>query len=376
VGLIGTHWSKGWIIEDNDIRYSVCSGISLGKYGDCHDNTSADSAEGYVDTINRALERGWSKENIGGHLIQNNHISHCEQTGIVGSMGAVFSTVSNNTICDIHVRALFGGAEMAAIKFHGAIDTVICGNHIYRATRGIWLDWMTQGTRVTRNLLHDNRPDEDLFVEVNQGPFLIDNNIMLSPQGVLVNSHGGAYAHNLIGGRVHVMHHEKRLTPYHKGHTTEVAGLNGNPSGDDRYYNNILTGGGLAAYDEATLPVYMSGNIFLNGSKASKHEPRPTEDDEPDPDLKLLEKPDGVVLEITVDRAWATERRKVVTSELLGNATTPALGYEQADGTPYRIVRDYLGNERNPGNPCPGPFELSAGGRHSLKVWPISLSKA
>ena len=35
--------------------------------------------------------------------------------------------------------------------------------------------------------------------------------------------------------------------------------------------------------------------------------------------------------------------------------------YEQADGTPYRIVRDYLGNERNAENPFPGPFELPAG---------------
>jgi len=34
IGLIGTHWSKGWIIENNDIRYSVCTGITLGKHGD------------------------------------------------------------------------------------------------------------------------------------------------------------------------------------------------------------------------------------------------------------------------------------------------------------------------------------------------------
>ena len=34
IGLIGVHWSKGWIIENNDIAYSTCSGITLGKYGD------------------------------------------------------------------------------------------------------------------------------------------------------------------------------------------------------------------------------------------------------------------------------------------------------------------------------------------------------
>ena len=31
-GMIGPHWSKGWIIEDCDISNSKCSGISLGKY--------------------------------------------------------------------------------------------------------------------------------------------------------------------------------------------------------------------------------------------------------------------------------------------------------------------------------------------------------
>jgi alpha-L-arabinofuranosidase len=102
VGLIGSHWSKGWIIENNTIRYSACTGVTLGKHGDTFDNTSADSAEGYVETINRGLAAGWSKENIGGHVVRNNHISHCEQAGIVGSLGAVFSTISGNDIHHIH----------------------------------------------------------------------------------------------------------------------------------------------------------------------------------------------------------------------------------------------------------------------------------
>ena len=57
IGLIGTHWSKGWIIENNVISHSICSGIALGKYGDQWDNTSANSAEGYVKTIERGLGR-------------------------------------------------------------------------------------------------------------------------------------------------------------------------------------------------------------------------------------------------------------------------------------------------------------------------------
>ncbi|HAF27141.1 MAG TPA: hypothetical protein DCG85_07500, partial [Lachnospiraceae bacterium] len=33
-GLIGPHWSKGWIIEDCEVSNSRCCGISLGKYRD------------------------------------------------------------------------------------------------------------------------------------------------------------------------------------------------------------------------------------------------------------------------------------------------------------------------------------------------------
>jgi len=84
IGLIGTHWSKGWIIENNEISHSVCSGIALGKHGDQYDNTSANSAEGYVKTIERAHANAiaWTRENIGHHLVRNNTISHCEQAGV------------------------------------------------------------------------------------------------------------------------------------------------------------------------------------------------------------------------------------------------------------------------------------------------------
>ncbi|MCX5758052.1 MAG: DUF1565 domain-containing protein, partial [Candidatus Hydrogenedentes bacterium] len=58
IGLIGTHWSKGWIVENNVVSHSVCCGIALGKHGDEFDNTSADTAEGYVKTIERAIHPG------------------------------------------------------------------------------------------------------------------------------------------------------------------------------------------------------------------------------------------------------------------------------------------------------------------------------
>ena len=374
IGLIGTRWSKGWIIENNVISHSRCTGITLGKYGDRWDNTSQNSAEGYVKTIERALENGWSKDNIGHHVVRNNHVAHCEQAGIVGSMGAVFSTVTGNEIHDIHVRRLFGGAEIAGIKFHGAIDTVISGNHIYRTYRGIWLDWMTQGTRVTGNLLHDNGPREDLFVEVNHGPFLVDNNLFLSAIALLDASQGGAYVHNLFAGSIATRAERTRLTPFHKAHSTQVAALRKISVNDERFYNNIFVGhNGLARYDEARLPVTMDGNVLLGGAQPCKHEPNPVVDSKFTPGVKLVDKPEGVYLQIALDKTWAKKRKRpLVTTELLGRAATPNLPYKQPDGSPYRLDTDYSGNKRDNANPFPGPFARPGGGKDTLKVWPKS----
>jgi alpha-N-arabinofuranosidase len=372
IGLIGTHWSKGWVIENNVVSHSVCSGIALGKHGDKWDNTSADTAEGYVKTIERAQAFAipWTRDTIGHHIVRNNTISHCEQTGIVGSMGAAFSTVTGNTIHDIHVRQLFTGAEMAGIKFHGALDVELSHNHIYRTCLGLWLDWMAQGTRVTRNLFHDNS-GRDLFVEVNHGPFLVDNNIFLSQSALLTVSQGGAYVHNLVAGGMDLNPFDGRLTPFHKAHSTELGGLHDNPCGDDRYYNNLYVArGNLSKYDKATLPVWMNGNVFLKGTKPSTQETAPLLKPDFDPALKLVEKTDGCYLELKFDPAWSTEAtRKLVTTEVLGKAHISGCAYENPDGSPLKIDTDYFGKPRNTANPTVGPFENPGTGSLSIKVW-------
>ncbi len=388
IGLIGTHWSRGWIIENNTIRYSVCSGITLGKYGDEFDNTSSNSARGYVETIERALEHGWSHENIGHHLVRNNHISHCEQAGIVGSMGAAFSTITANEIHDIHMRRLFSGMEMGGIKIHGAIDTLISHNHIYRTWRGIWLDWMAQGARVSCNLLHDNEATQDLFVEVNHGPFLIDNNFFLSGNGLNDISQGGAYAHNLFAGRI-IAWPNTRITPYHKAHSTEIAGMESITGGDMRFYNNVFFSQersvpwperipeelntrlylGLATYNHVSLPVFMSGNVFLGGAEPSMHEEAPLVQAVSNPGIKLEERSDGWYINMQFDKKWAGHETALVRSEMLGRAIIPDLPFEDPDGLPYQLDKDYSGNDRKTINPYPGPLIEQDGEQH-IKVWP------
>jgi alpha-L-arabinofuranosidase len=391
VGLIGTHWSKGWIIENNVISHSVCSGVALGKHGDKYDNTSADTAEGYVKTIERAHAHSiaWTRENIGHHCVRNNTITHCEQTGVVGSLGAAFSTVTGNTIHDIHVRRLFSGAEMAGIKFHAAIDSVIAHNHIYRTCLGLWLDWMAQGTRVSGNLFHDNASN-DLFVEVDHGPFLVDNNLFLSAGNLLDMSEGGTYVHNLFASKITNRPEPSRETPFHPAHSTTVAGLVTIKGGDDRYYNNLFVGNGetltsarkgnlkelrwissygLWGYDGRELPLYTSGNTYYRGAEPYVRETSATVLTETDPKLKLVQKGDQFILQISPGPGLKQANTALVTTKTLGLAKTPGLSYENADGTPLKVDKDYFGKPRSKMKPSAGPFENPGEGDLKLKVW-------
>ncbi len=396
MGLIGTNWSKGWIIENNIIQYSKCVGIALGKHGDAFDNKETESAEGYVGTINRALKFGWNKATIGGHLVRNNTIAYCEQTGIVGSMGCAFSIVEGNMIHDIHVRRLFSGAEMAGIKFHGAVDVQIRKNRIYRTNMGIWLDWMAQGAQVKNNLMYEN--GLDIFLEVNHGPMLVSNNVMLSKTSLLMNSSGAAFVHNIFAGKMNVISYDSRLTPYHKPHSTFVEALHDNPGGDIQFVNNLFINGADAGeYKKNILPVLFDGNVYTKGalravsgnkqrsfgeiSKEAREKIKNVADNEAveknfiadenfDTDAKLVNEGDKMYIEITLNKSWVTQqKRTLVTTGSLSKVIVPGLPFENMDGSQLKIDTDYFGNKRNTSNPSPGAFEIKQSGKQKIKVW-------
>lgn len=389
VGLVGTHWSRGWVIEKNTISHATCACVSLGKHGDAFDNTSADTAEGYVETIRRAHAHAipWTREAIGHHVVRDNTISHCEQAGIVGSLGPAFSVITGNTIHDVHVRALFSGAEMAGIKLHGAIDVEIAGNHVYRTVRGLWMDWMAQGTRITRNLLHDNAA-EDLFVEVDHGPFLVDDNLLLSKTSLLDVSEGGAYVHNLFAGRIVTVEEPFRLTPWHPAHSTSVAGLVATRGGDDRFLDNVFVGRGdvpmdgpreddrnrraaaygLAAYDLRPLPLRTGGNVYLAGARPYGRETNAVVRPDLDPRVALVEEKGAFFLRMTAGAELKQAATARVTTALLGRAFVSQVPYENADGSPLVVDRDFFGKPRDAVRPTPGPFEAPGEGALELRL--------
>ncbi len=392
-GLVGTNWSRGWIIEDNTIKHSMCVGISLGKYGDKYDNMIEEhkllklppTKSYYIESVDRARLNGWQKGIVGEHIVRNNEISYCEQAGIVGSMGASFSQITDNHIHHINIQKRFFGAEMAGIKFHAPIDMLIKGNRIHDTCLALWLDWMTQGTRVSSNLFYRN--GMDFYSEVNHGPYVVDNNIFLSGTSRHL-SQGGAFVHNIWGGKLGNWS-DPRYTPYFEQHSTVKRGDHQISIGDDHFYNNIFIGDGAAAkslferktdnkdkftYFSFGLECYnfrprlpeTGGNVYFNGSKPCKDEVAIVEVDK-NPKYTIVEEDDKVYLTFTTIDGISRSKNPLVTSKLLGKATVPDAPFEDYDGSPLIINTDYFGNKRDKSHPAAGPFETLEGDK--VLVW-------
>ena len=436
-GMIGPHWSRGWIIEDCEVWGSKCCGISLGKYRDPENDMYfytrhvKSPTQMERDAVCRGQYHGWLKEKVGGHIIRRCNIHHCEQTGIVGRMGGVFSTIEDCHIHHICTSQQLGGAETAGIKLHAGIDVTIRRNHIHHCIIGVWLDWQPQGARISQNLMHDNqRPDgighaqgamfsTDVFVEVGHGPTLIDNNVLLSKASVTIPSQGIACVHNLMRGAFGLINsgvdsivndqREPRYTPYHIRHRTEVAGFMTILHGDDRIYNNIFIQhypitdpertpqssdyeaagtapfdifpaceewishfmmdrepnmGELARYHFGHLPVWVSGNAYLNGASVSKHDDHKCVVNEK-AQAELEEKDGHWFLKTDLYELLKDFRCGLIGSEKLGCAFEPEQRFENPDGSDLLLDRDFFGAHRGVST-LPGPFAEEIGSGTAL----------
>ena len=418
-GLVGPHWSKGWIIEDNVISNSKCSGISLGKDRASGQNrwTIERTLSGFnreLEVIFQAEDMGWKKENIGSHIVRNNEIFDCEQAGIVGHLGCVFSIIENNYIHDINAKRQYAGAEVGCIKLHAAIDVIIRNNFLENGYNGLWLDWQGIGTRVTGNVFYNN-DHTDLWTEVTHGPCLVDNNVMLSPNAFLEWGQGAAFVHNIVSGYITFHPVTERYTPYHAPHSTKIVGVMNFPGGDDRYYNNIFTiapdsdlkdkDAGTSVYDERppyyegiyqdmmsrnpqneklksfieqmaagnsqparfNLAMRVGSNLYYDGVKHYAYE-----DDAVSSNLgtqiALEKQADKIVLKIRVDDAINRVKTPVVDTDFLGKTYYSNGYYENPDGTPLTVDHDFFGAPRG-SNPKVGPFENLKPGMNEFTVW-------
>lgn len=403
--LLGTHWSKGWVIEDNHIHDAKCSGISVGKeistgHNLCSRYLLKPGYQNQLETVFLALQKGWDKETIGSHIIRNNVIHDCGQNAIVGHMGGAFSQIVHNHIYNIGTKHEFFGYEIAGIKLHAAIDTQIAGNNIHHTTLGIWMDWEAQGVRISGNLFYEN--SRDLMIEVTHGPCIMDNNIFGSDFSLDDQAQGTAFIHNLYCGVIRRERFLERATPYHFPHSTQVAGCAVVYSGDDRFYQNIFLGSapvytedsscGTAGFNDCTAsleeflekvragglddvdrflkvsqPVYVKNNCYLEGAGAFDREPENFKSSV-SANARIVQKEDGTYLELDVPGELFSLNTKIYGTEDLGLPRIVGAPYDDPDGKPIYIDADYLGEKRN-STPVPGPFEGLKPGHNVIKIW-------
>ena len=405
-GLICANWCKGWIIENNHIYNSRCNGVCIGKDKTTGDNYNTyfhrKSAHFYqIESVFEGLQRGWSKENVGSHIVRNNVIHDCGQTGIVGHMGGAFSEIYGNHIYNIQKDDEFYGYEIAGIKLHAAIDTYIHNNNIHHCRPfGIWLDWQAQGARVSSNLMFES--ETDIIIEVSHGPLTVDNNLFLSNVSVGMVSHGTAFVNNLFGGSISASENE-RNTPYHFPHSTQVKGYVYVNAGDDRYYNNIFAGGkdivledgtcskrGTSIYDEHTWclenfsgrwveilklgikekllpPVYINNNSYLGGATPYKHEVNNVIS-AVNISFEIIEDEGKFYLETDMPENGFADDLKLIGTGDLAPTLYSETEFENADGSPYVIDKDYFGELRNT-SPTVGPIECLKPGKNRFLVW-------
>lgn len=407
IGMVGPHWSRGWVIENNHLHDAKCSAISLGKDGRTGHNESAchhqKTGHRYqLEAVFSALQMGWNKENVGSHIVRNNVIHDCGQNGIVGHLGCIFSRIEHNHIYNIGTKHEFWGHEIAGIKFHTPIDTIIINNHIHDCTLGMWLDWEAQGTRVTRNLLYGNY--HDLMLEVSHGPTLIDHNLFLSRYALDYLGQGSAFVHNLFGGKLWSAPVLDRTTPYHFPHATDVAGCSEVYGGDDRYCNNIFIAQRadgfenlkefIERYDQYTsaedyaeqieASILEKGYVDHNAFTAIPQPVRfqhnaysgqvslPVREEQgviaEGMSVKIEEQDGEYTLVLRVPTAFAQAECVPISTPSLGKTRISALPFDAPDGADVDFSFDLLGR-RYGSKTSPGPLASLKAGEQRICIW-------
>ena len=327
-GAVGPRMGKHWTIENCTITNARCVGIILGHapgvdYGD-------------IDAY-------------GDHIIRNNIIRRCGQAGIAGQKGATRSLISGNFIEDTNYRKEFGGWETAAIKFHNSVDTVISDNLIrgvYRQEQGafgIWIDFGNQGIRIARNIIY-NTEAATVFLEMNHGPILVDNNILIG-KSIRSNSEATVFAHNLfVDCGYEYSPDTRRRSAYYKPHTTIGVGRKSGTAQDDKWFNNIFIRQGLDRVK--TAPGYVSDyNVFLEGAKKSSFGDRNSVVDSHVTAFAVTNRHLGAMIKFSMNDAPFRVKGPRVNAELVGVFPTVGQTIEDRDGNPIEVSADLNGKK-------------------------------
>jgi parallel beta-helix repeat protein len=348
-GAVGPRMGKHWIIQNCTVVNARCVGIILG-HAPGVDYSDIDA--------------------FGDHIVRNNIIRRCGQAGIAGQKGATRSVISGNVIEDTNYRREFGGWETAAIKFHNSVDTVIRNNlirgvyHQQQSAYGIWMDYANQGTRITGNIIYDTEA-ETIFLEMNHGPSLIDNNVLIG-RGLKSNSEATIIAHNLLVDSKYTYQPDtRRRSAFYKPHTTITVGVKTGTAKDERWFNNIFVRRGLD--DVTNAPGYASDyNIFFEGAKKSSFGDEHSIVDSTVTGLTVEDRPLGATITFSVNDAPFLVKGPWVNADLVGVFSTAGQTIEDRYGNPITVKTDINGKRVT--QPIAGPLADLKKGPNKI-VW-------
>jgi hypothetical protein len=175
-GALSATAGHHWIIEDCEIGHANTIGVDLG---------------GQWWTLPGNDRQGW-------HIVRRCHVHHCGVAGICGWHNRANQSylIEDNLITDCGWMPITHHYETAGVKVHYTVNCLFRRNVLLRnrSSAALWFDGYSTNTRITQNVFYDtsDSPFASIFIEVTQGPNLVDNNLIISSRSHGIYEHDSA----------------------------------------------------------------------------------------------------------------------------------------------------------------------------------------
>ncbi len=371
-GALGCRAGHHWLIEGNTIRFAKSIGLDCGYEGR-HDLEATQP----------------TPQNTGYHLIRNNRITDNGCCGMAGMRS--FGTQVVGNIIERNNWNHHSAPETGGIKFHFFIDGLIERNLIRdNDAYGIWLDNVYRNARVRQNVVIGNRGSA-VFVELGQGPLLIENNVLaktrsdFNPQDpradglYTVDASGVLFVHNLVFGCQRFGSSHRKLTNRRGAGASNIV-LRNNIFVDNQAGHINLPYPGLDANNNHADHNLFGphGEYLVNPVGAAAAEPMisaVTKVTGERPKLWNNVSPRMSLNDWRELKSWGTECIEADAAEVdvspdlvltlnLGNAVS------QINATPVdKVGTDFFGDPLPAVNARVGPFQRLIDGQNQLPIW-------
>ncbi|MCP4712754.1 MAG: hypothetical protein GY869_29350, partial [Planctomycetes bacterium] len=194
-----------------------------------------------------------------------------------------------------------------------------------------------------------------LKIEVNHGPIIIDNNILIGSQ-IAQWGDAGVFIHNLLVNVTFHYKNDSRQVPYYQPHSTVEAGRAITPNHYDKFINNIFIGNGLDGVSGTATGTVMDYNVFLGGAQKNSVQDGASIVDAANPNFQLTEDSDSVVIDFELPASLFSATYDMITYDLIGEFPVPQLMMENPDGSYLNITSDYYNQPIIYPDVLPGPF--------------------